>query len=436
MKPKTLLIIAIVGVLLAGLAWFTSSKDTKGEPAKGSAMGQKVIPNFALNDVTAITIQAKDAKVDLARQGETWKVLDKNGYEASFDQISSLLKKVWELKVTQDVAIGPSQFSRLNLVSPESPEAAGADPTKVGTLLVFKGEGDKELGRLLLGLEHNSTNAAANPMAGMMGGGNFPNGRYLTAGTDAKTVVLVNDSFSAASTDPKEWLDRTFIRVEKAKTITVTGETPEKSWKLVREGENDDFKLDAPAEGEEFDTTAGAVYKSILSSASFGDVVPPDNADAKKLLEKLTKVEITTFDGFTYKIQIGVANGAGEIPTIWEVSADLVKQRTAPADEKPEDKEAADKAFAENLKKQEEKLAKEQTYSKWIYYVESWTVQALTKPRADLMKKPEPAPGAEGGEGAPMMGAPGGLPINIPGLPGGAAPMPMPQPEPEPAPAP
>ena len=452
MKQKTIVIILALGIVLGGLAFLLNKKDGSGGAPAGSAMGQKVLPNFPLNDVTGLTIQGKTGKVELARQEDNWKVVSHFGYPASFDQISGLVKKVWELKVTQDVAIGASQFPRLNLVSPDSPEAASSDPAKVGTLVIFTGEGGKELGRLLLGLEHTSGAAApSDPMASMMGGGgSMPNGRYLAAGKDPKTAVLVSESFSSASEDAKEWLDHNFIRVERPKTITVTGPTPETSWKLTREADTEDFKLDAPAAGEDFDTANSGVYKSVLGSVTFTDVAPKDDADAKKLLEKPTVAEITTFDGFTYKVQIGGANPAGDVVTLWEINADLKKERTVPADEKPEAKEAADKAFAEQLKTQEEKLAKEKAFENWNYYVQSYVVQNLTKPRADLMKKPEPPAGSQGApnggggnggsvdgpESGPMI-TPDGVstpPISLPGL--SPKPSAAPAPEPEASPSP
>lgn len=430
MKQKTILIIVALGLVLGGLAFFINKQDGSSANPQGSTMGQKVLPNFPLNDVAGIKIQTQTGKVELKRQDDTWKVVERHNYAASFDQISSLIKKVWELKVTQDVAIGQSQFTRLNLVSPESTEAASAAPDKVGTLLVFTAADGKELGRLLLGREHGGSKPdASDPMAAMMGGGGMPNGRYIAVGKEPKTAIVVNDTFNSASVEPKEWLDHSFVRVEKAKTITVTGPTPETSWKLERAADGEDFKLVDAKPGEEFDTANASVYKSILSSVSFSDIAPKDDAEAKKLLEKPTVAEITTFDGFTYKVQIGDSNANGEAATLWEISADLKKERTIPADEKPEAKEAADKAFAEELKRLEEKLAREKNYANWVYYVQSYVVDNLKKPRADLMKKPEPP--AEGGAPAPGAEGAASPAINLPGLEGmSAAPAPAPAAEP------
>ena len=72
--------------------------------------------------------------------------------------------------------------------------------------------------------------------------------------------------------------------------------------------------------------------------------------------------------------------------------AQLPKERTAPKDEKPEEKAKLDKEFKESLKKLEDKLAQEQGYAKWIYLVSSWSVDPVLKEHGQLLveKKEEP----------------------------------------------
>ena len=99
------------------------------------------------------------------------------------------------------------------------------------------------------------------------------------------------------------------------------------------------------------------------------------------------------------------------------VSADLPAERTAGADEKPEDKERLDKEFADNQAKLVEKLNKEKALEKWTYLVSKWTIDALLKDRKDFMaeEKSEDATSAEPPP-IPSFGPPDvGLPPPFPG---------------------
>jgi len=69
------------------------------------------------------------------------------------------------------------------------------------------------------------------------------------------------------------------------------------------------------------------------------------------------------------------------------------------ADEKPEDKAKADKEFADNLKRWQDKLATESAFGKWTYQVASWTVDPLLKKRGELLEeKPAETPPVEAAE--------------------------------------
>jgi hypothetical protein len=130
-----------------------------------------------------------------------------------------------------------------------------------------------------------------------------------------------------------------------------------------------------------------------------------------------TVVKLSTFEGFSYEVKVGSQPDPESFFITVAASAELPKERTAPADEKPEDKEKADKAWKEAQEKLTEKLKKEQALGNWVYKVAKWTVDSVIKERSGLMadKKADAAAGGDAGIGAPP----------IPGL-GGEAPAPVP----------
>jgi hypothetical protein len=127
---------------------------------------------------------------------------------------------------------------------------------------------------------------------------------------------------------------------------------------------------------------------------------------------------IETFDGFRYDLKIGKVIGDNH-PVTATVTAEIAKERTPAADEKPEDKARLDSEFAGKQKKLEEKLAQEKKFEGRMYLVAKYSVEPLLKERNSLLpdkpaepaKAPEgtsPAPGTTPAAGAPA--APAGSP--------------------------
>jgi hypothetical protein len=99
-------------------------------------------------------------------------------------------------------------------------------------------------------------------------------------------------------------------------------------------------------------------------------------------------------------------------PVLVSVKADLPKERTPAAGEKPEDKKTLDQKFQERQKQLAEKLAKEQKLSTRPYLIAKATIEQLLKDRSALKAEqasPSPAAAASRPPGAPLK-----LPIPLP----------------------
>jgi hypothetical protein len=94
---------------------------------------------------------------------------------------------------------------------------------------------------------------------------------------------------------------------------------------------------------------------------------------------------LETFEGLTYKVQIGNKTGEDSYHLKVAVQGNIDKQRKPGADEKAEDKEKLDKEFSEKVAKLEEKLKKEKEFESWTYLVSKWTIDPLLKERHELL---------------------------------------------------
>ncbi len=432
MKAKHLIVLAALLVVAIIIAIATGGGGKGGEEAGGLAAGDAVLPGLAVNEVASFKITGDEKSVELERKGGEWAVKERAGYPADFGKLSRVLKALRGLEIAEARRAGASTYGRFELKAP-----AGGEDDKAG-VLVEMGDGDGgELATLVLGKRY----AGATDGSGRAGGGS---GRYVRTPSNEGQVFIVSDSLFDIDPSPSSWLQRDFFRVEKHKDVTV-GHPGGEGFKFSREEEGGDLALEGLADDEELNTTNTGTIASAFSSASFRDVVVGDAAapEATGLDEPVT-VEVTTFEGFGYKVKLGrkapegdapedgAADPAATKPKYYlsvEVDATLDEERVPGEDEAvADDASDEDKKKAEDLKKQrdeefaaekkrlEEKLEKEKAFAGTIYEIDSWAAEKFFKGRDELVKeKTEGGDTPPAGE-TPIPGAP------IPGLPGATIP--------------
>ena len=136
MRRNQLVIILVLLVALGGVALFLRSRNSASWSSSATGSNEKIL-SFPLNDVSHVTIKSGGAELNLVKKkGSTWCVAERADYPADFEKVAGLLRKLWELRATQDVKAGPSQLGRLQLLEP------GNDPNS-GTLVELKSDSAK-----------------------------------------------------------------------------------------------------------------------------------------------------------------------------------------------------------------------------------------------------------------------------------------------------
>ena len=152
----------------------------------------------------------------------------------------------------------------------------------------------------------------------------------------------------------------------------------------------------------------------------FNDVLPAAEAAKAALDQPIRSAVITTFDGFTYTIKVGAADGENHFIS-YTIDSKFEETRTPPEPkekDKPaeteEEKKKADEAFATALAAKKKKLAEEQATVGRIFSIAKSSLEPILKMRPDFMKdKPAavaPGPPATDPEfgNKPPLPAPGG----------------------------
>jgi len=371
---KKVLTLVIVLAALIGVA--VVSKNSKTRQLAVAPTREKLLDKFDVNSVQKIRIKDGEKSVTIAVTGNQWAVAERSGYPASMDKIRKALGDLAEQKVGRRLPMGKGAWGDVKLLD-------SGDAAKTGFLVELLGEGDKPLKKLVLGI-NDQVSKVGQPASPFGGGGT---GRLVRLTDDGDTVWDVASQFEDLQARPEDWIDKSFINVQKIKSIEVIAPKTEDSWKASRKAEADtDFALEGAKPDESLDDSKAGLT-NLLSSPTFNDVVPKDKATAD-FMKDAWLAKITTFDGFTYAIKAlkkGEASAEKYYLTV-AVTANLAKERPPVKDEKPEDKKKKDEEFAAQKKAQEEHLANDKKSEGWVYEMSSYSLGSLLKKRSELLK--------------------------------------------------
>lgn len=371
MNRKQFILLLVLVLIVGGASLAVRRHSASSWEGSGSRSG-KVLGDFALNNVAKVVIQTSDAALTLEKKNDAWVVRERDDYPADFARVGDFIQGLWQLKPVQEVKAGPSQFARLELVAPAKGTANAA------TLVDLQDKDGKRVAALLVGKKFMKKSPQFPDEEG------FPAGRYVIR-AGSTDVSLVSERLETAEPKPAAWLDKSFLRIDRIQSVAVTSGSAQ--WKFSRENDAaNDWKLDGLKDGEKIDTVKLPVFTSLFGSPSFVDVQAANTS--REGLDSTVKV--TTFDGFTYTLNFGKADG-DNLPLAIGIAANLPKERTPGKDEKPEDKKRLDDEFATKAKQLEETLAKAKALESRVYLVPKAAYDSLWKSREELIEKPQPA---------------------------------------------
>jgi len=362
------LVIALVVLGGAGLAlvW----QDIAAYRASGAKIGAKLLPGLKIADVAEIRLQDPKHQVTLGRQEKMWVVQERGGYPASFQEISDLMIKLVELKVTQSEQVGASLLPRLELADPGKGEGGG-------TLVEFKDGAGKVLAGLVLGKKVLKKDPL-NPLPAAKDG--VPAGRYVRVAGGKDTVVVVSDPLGKAEANPGKWLNRDFFKADRIRTLAAGPEGGAPHWRIARAEEWGQWKF--AAGGGDLNPGAAVAAVNKLGSLSFDDVALDSGKEASG---KPLVIVAETFDNLVYTVKLAGKGKGDDYFVGFAVKGEPPKSRTPEKGEKPEDKERRDKEFAESRKRLEERIAAEQALAKWTYVINRRELEALLRSREEMV---------------------------------------------------
>ena len=371
MTRKQFLILLLAVVVLGGAGLALIWRDLDGYRASGARIGAKLLPKLQIADVAEMRLQDAKDQTTLVRKEKVWIVQERGGYPASFQEISDLLIKLVELKVTQSEQVGETLWPRLELAEP------GAAKEGVGTLIEFKDAKGKPLTLIVLGKKVLKKDPL-NPLPAAKDG--VPAGRYIRVAGAKDTVVVVSDPLNAAEARPGRWLSKQFVKIDRVRTLAVGPEGAAPAWKIARSEEWGQWKF--AAGGGDLNPSAAVMAVNKLGSLSFDDVA----VDAKGgSAEKPVVAVAETFDNLVYTVRMAKRAGGSDYLVSITVSGEPPKQRAAEKGEKKEESDKRDKEFADARKRLDERIAVEKALGRWTYVISAKELEPLLAGRNEML---------------------------------------------------
>jgi hypothetical protein len=382
-KQFLILLAALVVLGVAGLAlvW----QDISAYRASGAKIGAKLLPTLKIADVAQVRLQDAKSQVTLVRKEKTWVVEERGGYPASFQEISDLMIKLVELKVTQSEQVGASLWPRVELADPGKGGGTGTKVEGAGTLVEFKDSAGKSLARLVLGKKVLKKDPM-NPLPAAKDG--VPAGRYVRVEGAGDVVIVVSDPLEKAVAEPGRWLTKEFIKLDRVKTLAVGPEGAAANWKIARDEEWGQWKF--AAGGGMLHPSAAVMAVNKLGQLSFSDVAVDPKAEAT---DKPLVAVAETFDSLVYTLKLAKKTKGDDYIVTFTLVGEPPKSRVPEKGEKPQDKARLDKEFAESVKRLQVRIAVEKALSGWAYVVSKGELEPLLRSRSDMVVQRREGPG-------------------------------------------
>ena len=254
MNRKQFLYLLAAVVILGGAGIAVFWNNLRGYQNDGATIGAKVLPQLKASEASEIHLKNANQEITLISKKGSWSVKERGGYPADLGQISELLAKLVEAKVTQSQQVAPSLYGRLELNEPGKTEG-------VGTVLDLKDQKGQPLAHLVFGKVAKKKDPG-NPLPNAVDG--VAAGRYLIAPGKIANVVVVSDPFENANPKPSLWLAKNFIKIDRLKSLA--SRSAKGSWKIARELEYSQWK---------FAATGGMLDPSAAGAAATWSVFSP-----------------------------------------------------------------------------------------------------------------------------------------------------------------
>jgi len=375
MKPKTLVILLVILVVLAGAgALLIHSRDTRSSSGE---MGAYLLEQLPVNDIASIVIKTPTSAVSLKKAADSWIVEERFSYPADFAKLSEFVRTLKEVKVGRKFDASDKVLKRLSIRSPDDADAL--DEEKGTRVRMTDSKGNSLLDMVL------GKTRAKDPQKGP------PDGQYVRVG-EAPEIYLIDRILSSFEGGPAEWLEKSPVQFEAKdirKIVCLGPGGTSVRYAFERPAKGKDLKLIEPTGDQKIKTSSLNRLANALSSLNITDVETSAAPVEALRTDSSVRLDYTLFDGRVYQVYTGKACSATEPcrirleagfkspePVTSEADRPAEGSEKAPGDVKNEETNGAVEATEENGR-----------LKPWVFTIPEWQHQAFFTSLDQLLDK-------------------------------------------------
>lgn len=267
MRPRQLVLAAVVVAGLAGAAWWLLDRQATGERLDAGLLLPGFDQRIEAIDTIEVRVAGATPRVRIEKRDGQWVMPDRDGWPANQREVSRALFRLAQARRIEPKTRNPALHARLGVEDVTAPEAKGAE-------LRLAGGGDPV--RLVVGNNHPSLG-----------------GSYVRVGDDPQAWLLDEDIGPAR--EPTDWLDRRLLDIPMARIEEVRiAPAGARAFRLSRV--DDRFSLDGRPPTAMTDPDAGN------GTAGFPDQLPFDDLATDTGTEPTQVVDFIGVDGVAVRI--------------------------------------------------------------------------------------------------------------------------------------
>lgn len=418
MKQKGVLVLTLVTLATVAVAAVALHQREEG-----SALStRKLFQGLDENEVAEITVEKGGKHATVRREGGEWKLADRGGYPAKFEQVKQTVVRVAGLEIEEEKTARADNHQRLGVKLPEPGKSAESEtgqdspaeeePVTEAALVTLKDSGGQELAALVVGKTEWRGRSQ----------------KVFVRRANEDQVYLCNGRLDV-NADPSSWIATDVLKLEndRIQDVVITHADGEEI-RIGRSATNHtQFRVEnvPPGESERYEGVASGVAQA-LSALTLEDVRPASEIDFAQ--EPLAHSRYRCHDGLELLIESAKQDGktwvkisasyveppkppAAETPATEEPQEPGAEPAAEPEDlglggeeegeatpaeaEEPAGQEAPGEEEEEtrDVRKEAEELNAK--LAPWAYALPQWKADVIARRMKDLLKEPPADPAAE-----------------------------------------
>ena len=276
MRRNSWFVLLIVTVLAAGAAlWLLAERS---ERLAERVYGEPLFPGLEsrLNEIAELDFDTGLDRWTIRREeGGPWRIVQKGGYPADADRVKQAAVALGRATVVAPKTADPAKHERLRLVGPD-PEVESADDVKTIAIEAKDAAGETMAG-LIVGKTKRLPTSSETGQA------------YVRRQGEDRTW-LVEGRFDIRK-DPAAWLDKTLMKIEKARIREVVVRHPGGETLRLKRNRFGDLRPEGMPEGRVTEDIRLTAAQRSLEFLPFTDVKPADEVDMTGAVEAVYRAD-------------------------------------------------------------------------------------------------------------------------------------------------